>query len=82
VSGDARIKQNVDKSTDIILIGRIGSREDTATIIGNEINVGCFTGTLDMFKDAVTKTHKDNKYAQEYFAMLKFVKELQDIRKQ
>ncbi len=35
---------------------------------------GCFRGTLEEFVRRVKETHKDNKFAKEYFAMIELVK--------
>ncbi|MDY5841622.1 MAG: hypothetical protein SPJ59_01665 [Peptoniphilaceae bacterium] len=73
VRGNANIVQNGDIrcSTDSLVIGPIGSRNDHTTFYrtaSNKIQVvcGCFTGSLDEFLAAVKKTHGDNHHGKMY----------------
>ena len=67
ISGDAEI----NKSTHVLIIGPIGSRDDTTTFFRTKENIikvvcGCFYGTIDEFLAKVELTHGDNKYGQVY----------------
>jgi hypothetical protein len=49
-----------------------GSRQNSSLYVydtkqGIIIRTGCFLGTSEDFRKAVTETHKDNNYAKEYF---------------
>lgn len=73
VSGNANIVQNGDirRSTDYLVIGPIGSRNDHTTFYrtaSNKIQVscGCFTGSIDQFLAAAKKTHGDNHHGKMY----------------
>ena len=69
VSGDAEVK----KSSDILVIGPVGSRDDFLTIsISNEkVKIGCFTGTLDELEAAAKE-----KGRQDYLDLLPGIKAL------
>ena len=87
ISGFSRINgatvgnnANIINTSDYLVIGPIGSRNDKTTFYKgiNDIYVhtGCFEGTLKQFEDAVNKTHKYNeKYRNQYLSMIKYVKE-------
>lgn len=67
VYGDARVS---DKYS-ILWISNIGSRADTTTFFRTKdknifVKCGCFTGDIDEFEKKVMKTHRDNRFAQEY----------------
>ncbi|MDY4197166.1 MAG: hypothetical protein SOX70_07965 [Peptoniphilaceae bacterium] len=73
VSGNANIVQNGDirRSTDSLVIGPIGSRNDHTTFYrtaSNKIQVvcGCFTGSIDQFLAAAKKKHGDNHHGKMY----------------
>ena len=73
VRGDAGIggDAEINKSSHILTIGPIGSREDTTTFFRTKENIikvvcGCFYGTIDEFLAKVELTHGDNKYGQVY----------------
>ena len=71
VSGDAQVFGNAS----LLLIGPIGSRRATLTIhadakIGVRFSTGCFTGSREQFFAAITDTHGDSKYGNEYAAAL------------
>ena len=63
-------------------IDNIGSRHDTTTffkdIYTNIIYVvcGCFSGTIDEFKERVIETHGDNKYAEQYLGAIEYIKKI------
>ena len=60
--------------TDYMLIGRIGSRNDFTTFFKNKgggisVKCGCFSGTIEEFREMVKKTHgADTKHAKIYKA--------------
>ena len=61
----------VKSANDICYISSFGSKNRHTTFFrckDDTIKVicGCFTGTLDEFRDKVKETHGDNKYAKEY----------------
>lgn len=63
----------------LLVVSPIGSRQDTATIYADSKNriivkTGCFTGTLDEFEAAVTKTHGDNQHGKEYRALIELAR--------
>lgn len=67
VSGDAR----VCRSEHYLLVGPIGSRGDFTTFFRNKdrgvtVGCGCFTGSIEDFDAAVTKTHRDNEHGKVY----------------
>lgn len=70
VAGDARVAGNAD----YMLIGRIGSRNDFTTFFKNKgggisVKCGCFSGTIEEFRERVKKTHgADTKHAKVYQA--------------
>ena len=71
---------NINDTSDYLVIGPIGSRNDKTTfykgINGIYVHTGCFEGTLKQFEDAVNETHKNNeKYRNQYLSMIKYVKE-------
>ena len=50
------------------------------------VNCGCFSGTLEQFREKVEETHKDTKYAKEYLMIadlmeMHFKEELEKIKK-
>jgi len=77
VSGNAQVSGNakIQKTTDYILYGPIGSRDSIITICKkqNKIMTGCFCGSKDEFLIAVQKTHGDNKHAQNYKKLIDFI---------
>lgn len=58
----------------VFVIGPIGSRaaQLTTYITGSGIYVsaGCFFGTMEEFREAVSTTHKDNDHGREYEAAI------------
>ena len=73
VYGDAMVYGNADikKVTHILMIGPIGSRNDTTTFFRTKENIikvkcGCFYGTIDEFLTKVELTHENNKHGRAY----------------
>ena len=70
MAGDARVAGNAD----YMLIGRIGSRNDFTTFFQNKgggisVKCGCFSGTIEEFREKVEETHGTNtKHAKVYQA--------------
>ena len=67
VSGNARVSGNAD----YIQISPIGSRDDTVTFFKSKentifVNVGCFFGNIEKFKEKIEETHGNNKNAKAY----------------
>lgn len=70
----------IRKASDIITIHPIGSRNDHVTFYktkqngenGIGVRTGCFSGSINDFRIAVDKTHKDNKYGRQYHDAIKF----------
>ena len=74
VYGDAQIEQR----TDLFWLSIIGSENGTYTAFKNKdggilVNRGCFSGTLEEFKDAVNK-HHEGKFNQEYQLVIELTK--------
>ena len=80
VYGDAKIYGNADikKVTHILMIGPIGSRNDTTFFRTKEniikVKCGCFYGTIDEFLVKVEITHGNNKYGQVYRLAAEFAR--------
>lgn len=76
VSDNARVTDNaeVTGNADCMLIGRIGSRSDFTTFFkdkdgGISVKCGCFSGTIEEFREKVEETHGTNtKHAKVYQA--------------
>ena len=76
VAGNAEVTDNawVTDTTDYMLIGSIGSRNDFTTFFKNKgggisVKCGCFSGTIEEFREKVKKTHgADTKHAKVYQA--------------
>lgn len=75
VYNSARIYKDayIANTTDYIIIGPMGSRNDYTTFYktkdGISVNCGCFNGTIGEFKEAVEKTHGIDKgclYYRQY----------------
>ena len=66
LSGDARVY----KKSHIITFSGFGSLARTTTAFKTEasfhISCGCFKGTLEEFRAAISETHGDNKFGREY----------------
>ena len=67
------------RNNPIITLGPLGSRNDyllvQRCISGVYVKAGCFFGDLASFKEAVTKTHGDNKHAKNYLAACALIEE-------
>ena len=75
VCGDAR----VSKQTHFFTIGPIGSRSSYTTFYRNDENgisvrCGCFSGTIEEFKEKAKETHRDGKHAKAYLAAAELAK--------
>ena len=88
VCGNAKVCGNAEvcKTTHIIVIGPIGSRNDFTTFFrdkDNEITVkcGCFLGKIDNFLKKVASTHGDTKYAIVYRAAVELAKQQIELDK-
>ncbi len=76
VTDNARVAGNawVTDTTDYMLIGSIGSRNDFTTFYkdidgGISVKCGCFSGTIEEFREKVEETHGTNtKHAKVYQA--------------
>ena len=86
IGGDARVSGNAEvwKTTHVLVIGPIGSRNDYTTFYrdkDNEITVacGCFLGKLDEFLRRVEEEHGDNKHALVYRAAAETAKAQIDL---
>ena len=68
----------IQYSSDILIVGAIGSRNDYTTIFHTDkgvfVQCGCFKGTLEEFEKKVKETHQGNKYERDYLALIGFVK--------
>ena len=93
VSGDARVSGDAWVSGDQMYaaVKGFGSEYRNTTFFitkdGNVcVNCGCFSGTLEQFREKVEETHKDTKYAKEYLMIadlmeMHFKEELEKIKK-
>lgn len=72
VSGNALINFNIKKNADFVIFGFFGDANRSITISTKQdiINCGCFSGTLEQFKQAV-----DLKYKGEgnYYTAIKMI---------
>jgi hypothetical protein len=68
----------LQSSSDILIVGTIGSRNGYTTIFHTDKGVfvmcGCFKGTLDEFEVKVKETHQGNKHERDYLALIQFAK--------
>lgn len=82
ISGNAVIRGNmkINNTNNVLVIGPIGSREAYTTFIRQSktiyVSCGCFFGTIEEFKKAVTNTHKykDDNYYDTYMNTIEYVK--------
>ena len=93
VSGNARVSGDAWVSGDQMYaaVKGFGSEYRNTTFFitkdGNVcVNCGCFSGTLEQFREKVEETHKDTKYAKEYLMIadlmeMHFKEELEKIKK-
>ena len=76
VCGDARVYGDawVKEKNDIQWFSNVGSEYGTLTVCkakkGLFVSRGCFAGTLDEFKAAVSEKHGTNKYGRHYQALI------------
>ena len=68
----------IQYSSDILIVGAIGSRNGYTTIFHTDkgvfVQCGCFKGTLEEFEAKVKETHQGNKHERDYLALIEFVK--------
>ena len=77
VFGDARVCGNaqIEKTTDYLTVGAIGSRNRTTTFfrdrdLGITVACGCFLGTLDAFEQKVNEVHGNDRHGRVYAAAI------------
>ena len=88
VSGDALVCGDQMYAT----VKGFGSKcRDTTFFVTKDgnvcVNCGCFSGTLEQFREKVKETHKDTEFAKEYLVIadlmeMHFKEELEKIKKQ
>ena len=75
---DLREWGKLEKPSDILIAGIIGSRNNYTTIFHTDkgvfVRCGCFRGTLEEFETKVKETHKGNKHEKDYLALIQFAK--------
>ena len=68
----------LQNTSDVLIVGLIGSRRDYTTIFhadkGVFVRCGCFKGTLDEFEAKVKKNHNGSKHEKDYLALIQFAK--------
>ena len=68
----------LQSTSDILIVGLIGSRNDHTTIFhtdkGTFVKCGCFKGTLEEFEAKVKETHQGNNHEKDYLALIQFAK--------
>ena len=80
ISGNAVIygEANIENTTDVLVIGPIGSRNKYTTFMKQQDNIyvrcGCFFDTIDNFAKEVTRRHETNNHAINYMSAIDFVK--------
>lgn len=85
--GAARVYGNarVEKTTHYLLIGAIGSRNDTTTFFRAKdkqifVKCGCFRGSIDDFVKAVKETHGGTKHEKTYMLAVELAKaQIEDV---
>ena len=74
----------LQSSSDVLIVGPIGSRNDYTTIYHTDkgifVRCGCFSGTLSEFSEKVKETHGESKHAKDYLALIDFAKAKYDER--
>lgn len=74
----------LNDTSDILIVGPIGSRNDYTTIFHTDkgifVQCGCFKGSLREFEAKVKETHGENKHSKDYLALIDFVKVKYDER--
>lgn len=82
ISRDGVIKSD----RDFMLVKSVGSEDGTLIVhrtkTGILVTRGCFTGTLDEFRQAVVKRHGDNVHAQIYESLLRAIELRFDVKKE
>ena len=81
VCGDARVYGNarVFDNAQVACFTGVGSERRTLTAFINKdggvtVVRGCFVGSLDNFECRVAERHGDNQFAQEYRALIAFIR--------
>ena len=68
----------LQKSSDVLIVGVIGSRNDCTTMFHTDkgvfVRCGCFRGTLEEFESKVKETHRGTKHEKNYLALIQFAK--------
>ena len=68
----------LQKSSDILIVGVIGSRNDYTAMFHTDkgvfVRCGCFRGTLEEFESKVKETHRGTKHEKNYLALIQFAK--------
>ena len=68
----------LQSTSDILIVGLIGSRNDNTTIFHTDkgifVKCGCFKGTLEEFEAKVKETHQGNNHEKDYLALIQFAK--------
>jgi hypothetical protein len=70
--------------TDVVSAGPVGSRLGITyyNLAADELQCGCFRGTLDEFAAKAAKTHADHpRYLAEYRAVIEFFRSVREARK-
>ena len=74
------------KSKGIISVNFIGSRKSATKFLftresGIMVKCGCYFDTIDNFKIRVSKVHKDNQHAHEYFNAIEYAVKMYEYYK-
>lgn len=79
VSGISRIagESSIEKTSDYICIGPVGSRNDFTTFSKTKdenihVVTGCFSGSLEKFKEQVDKVHGNDQHGEDYRNVIQF----------
>ncbi len=74
----------LQSSSDVLIVGPIGSRNDYTTIYHTDkgifVRCGCFRGSLNEFSEKVKEIHGESNHAKDYLALIDFVKAKYDER--
>jgi hypothetical protein len=77
LDGEGGNKLTLRGARPILMLGPLGSRSDYlaayTTDGGVYVRAGCFFGTLDKFRAAITETHGDSNYWREYSAAIAMI---------
>lgn len=80
VCGSAKILRNsrIEKTTDYVCIGPIGSRDAFVTFSKTELGIcaatGCFSGAIDLFEQEVRRVHEDTEHEINYLKAIELAK--------